>query len=67
VGSILQPAGVAPAPKRSAARVLALDFFTVDTRLGRVLGVPSVRAACGGNLSLSWLLRRVVRCDQGTV
>ena len=27
----------------------------------RVLGGPAVRAACGGNLSLSWRLLRVVR------
>ncbi len=29
-------------------------------RRGRDLGGPSVRAACGGSLSLSWLPRRVV-------
>jgi hypothetical protein len=34
-------------------------------RRGRVLGGPSVRAACGGNLSLSWLPLRVVRHLQG--
>jgi hypothetical protein len=26
----------------------------------RVLGEPAVRAACGGNLSLTWLPRTVV-------
>ena len=30
-------------------------------RWGRVLGGPSVRAAFGGNLSLTWLSRRVMR------
>jgi hypothetical protein len=29
-------------------------------RPGRVLGVPSARAACGGNLSLTCLLLRVM-------
>jgi hypothetical protein len=29
----------------------------------RVLGGPAVRAACGGNLSLSWLPRRVIPKD----
>jgi hypothetical protein len=29
-------------------------------RRGRVLGVPSVRAACGGSLGLAWLPPGVV-------
>jgi putative transposase len=50
---ILQPAGIEPAPRRSAvswrqfpraqaASVLALDFFTVDTVLPKLLYLPFV-------------------------
>jgi hypothetical protein len=35
-------------------------FARLIHRRVRVLGVPSARAACGGNLSLPWWPRRVV-------
>jgi hypothetical protein len=35
-------------------------FARLIDRRGRVLGGPPARAAFGGNLSLPWLLRRVV-------
>jgi hypothetical protein len=40
-------------------------FARLMQRRGRVLGGPSARAASGGNLSLPWLPRRVVRQDRG--
>jgi hypothetical protein len=36
-------------------------FARLIHRRGRDPGVPSARAACGGKLSLPWLLLRVVR------
>jgi hypothetical protein len=35
-------------------------------RLGRVLGGPAARAACGGDLSLLWLPRAVLRATKAT-
>jgi hypothetical protein len=40
-----------------------MRFARLIHRPGRVLGVPSARAACGGHLSLSWLPPRVVLAD----
>jgi hypothetical protein len=39
-------------------------FARLIDRPVHILGVPAVRAACGGNLSLTWLPRRVVWQDQ---
>jgi hypothetical protein len=39
----------------------AVRFARLTYRCVRVLGGPTVRAACGGNPSLSWLLPRVAR------
>jgi hypothetical protein len=41
-------------------------FARLIHRRGRDLGGPSVRAACGGNLSLPWLPRRVIRVRLGS-
>jgi hypothetical protein len=40
-------------------------FARLIHRPVRVLGVPSARAAFGGNLSLTWLPRKVVQHDRG--
>jgi hypothetical protein len=40
-------------------------FARLIHRRVRVLGGPAVRAACGGNLSLPWLLLRVVTDECG--
>jgi hypothetical protein len=55
-----RPLGGVERPRR------AVRFARLIQRRVRVLGGPSVRAACGGNVNLNWLSRRVVASEQVT-
>ena len=52
---------MAPLGGSGATRPEWMRFARLIHRPGRILGVPSARAAFGGNPSLPWLPRTVVR------
>jgi hypothetical protein len=52
-------------PSRWLGPPLVVRFARLIQRRVRVLGGPAVRAACGGNLSLPWWPRRVIRQTKG--
>jgi hypothetical protein len=56
-GSTYAPLGGVVRPRRK------VRFARLIDRRDRALGGPTVRAAFGGNLSLTWLPRRVVRSE----